>query len=189
VDAGREGTSRRIDRRAQPTCGCSRRRRPGPDRHERAEFVRRTTALTVPAVLAASGLRIPLGEAKPQGSFVLDAAQLAQVRRNASTWSSRSRDVRGRTPSEANGWLGHRPSLTRSDADVSDWREAIYLPALRDGNAAVTLAMACGREAKGVRTARQGDLPRVGPKVPAGAAPSHDRAHGRRARRARDQAL
>ncbi|MDQ3380698.1 MAG: alginate lyase family protein [Actinomycetota bacterium] len=111
----------------------------------RGEFARRAAVLTVPAALGASSFRIPLGVAAtaPQSPFVLTASELAQVRRNIFDLKLPfTRRAWANTVAKADGWLGYEPSPTRSDADVSDWREAIYLPGLYDGVAAVTLATA-----------------------------------------------
>jgi len=110
----------------------------------RTELMRRTAAVAVPALFGASSFRIPFAEGaeQPSGIF-LDAAELAQVRRNVFDLKLPfARRAWANTAAKADTWLGYRPSPTRSDADVSDWREAIYLPGLYDGIAAVNLAAA-----------------------------------------------
>jgi hypothetical protein len=116
-----------------------------PSRLTRAEFVRRgVTALAAPMVFGGSFLRVrDAPGAAHAGALVIGADHLAQVRRNIFQLKlGFARRAWANTVTRAESYLGYHPTPTRADADVSDWRAAIYVPGLHDGNAAVTLATA-----------------------------------------------
>jgi hypothetical protein len=75
--------------------------------------------------------------------LLVTASDLAQARRNVFDLKlGFARRAWTNTLARANAYLGHQPSPTRPDSDLSDWRQALYLPGLYDGNAALTLATA-----------------------------------------------
>jgi Alginate lyase len=126
------------------------------DRLTRRELIQRSAAVTAPAILGAWLVRVPTARATvPKTTLAVGPTELAQVRRNIFELKLPfARRAWAATAGRADGYLGYEPSPTRPDSDLSDWRESIYVPGLRDGNAALTLATAYavgGRRAHGLR--------------------------------------
>jgi hypothetical protein len=117
--------------------------RPGA-RLTRREFARRSVAFAAGAVFARPLLSLADASASTARSPVfVSPAVLAQARRNllryrlafaTRAWTD--------TLTKANNWLGYQPHPTDPTSDVSDWVNTIYIPGLKDGNAALTLAVA-----------------------------------------------
>jgi hypothetical protein len=116
----------------------------------RKEFARRSVAVAASVAIGQPVLRSaswavakPAPRAAPTASLFVTPAVLAQVRRNVFDLKLEfARRAWSNTVGQADGSLGYQPNPTRPDGDLSDWVNAIYVPGLHDGDAALTLACA-----------------------------------------------
>lgn len=112
--------------------------------YSRSEFLRGAVVLgSLGLVSTRPAAAYSAQPARGYRPLAIGIERLRQARRNVFELKLPfARRAWANTLSKANDYLTYEPRPTDPEGDLSDWRTVVYLPGLRDGNAALTLATA-----------------------------------------------